>query len=219
MFTDPTRNRPVPETPSIFIVDGNAAVRTSLSSLIRSAGWWPRAVGSAEEFLAAPRMVGANCLITELQLPGLNGLELQERVRDRADTPVIFLSSSANIQTTVQAMKAGAFEFLQKPLIGEVLLCAVRGAIERSRMALRCQAQARTLHHRYESLSPREREVMNLVVSGRLNKQVGGALGISEITVKVHRGSLMRKMQAGSFAELVGMALNLSRPTASWIFS
>ena len=156
-----------------------------------------------------------SCLLVELNLPGVGGLELQRLVSDRAEMPIIFMSSRADVQATVQAMKAGAFDFLIKPFVGDVLLRAIRQAIERSRAEIRHLATMRALQDRYESLSRREREVMELVVSGRLNKQVGGELGISEITVKAHRGKLMRKMQAGSFAELVNMATSLGRTAAA----
>lgn len=218
MFT-PNANPPPRDlgTPTVFIVDSNAAARESLALLIRSEGWWPCTMASAEEFLAAPRPAAPNCLITELQLPGLSGLELQKLVLDRTETPIIFLSASADVHASVQAMKSGALEFIPKPYVRATLLDALRDATDRSRETLRRRAQIRALRQRYESLSPREREVMNLVVSGRLNKQVGGVLGITEDTVKAHRGSLMRKMKAGSFAELVTMALGLNSLTVSWM--
>jgi FixJ family two-component response regulator len=193
-------------TPTVFVVDGDAAVRESLESLIRSAGWQPATAASAEEFLAGPRPIAPSCLLTELHLSGLSGLELQRLVFERMEMPVIFMSSHADVQATVQAMKGGAFEFLTKPLAREVLLNAIQEALERSHAELRHLAQAQAFQKRYESLSRREREVMGMVVSGRMNKQVGGELGISEITVKAHRGKMMRKMQASSFAELVSMA-------------
>jgi FixJ family two-component response regulator len=201
-------------TPVVFVVDGDDASRDALGALVRCAGWEPRTAASADEFLQQERTVTPSCLIVELDLPGSSGLELQRLVAHRADMPVIFVSSRADIQATVQAMKGGAFEFLTKPVVPEVLLDAVRGALERSRASLRQLMQIHALQERYESLSRREREVMGLLVVGRLNKQVGGELGISEITVKAHRGRMMRKMRAGSFAELVTMAASL-RPMAA----
>jgi FixJ family two-component response regulator len=198
-----------PEMPTVFVVDGDASVRESLDGLIRSAGWQPITAASAEEFLSRPRLMTPSCLVVDLHLPGLSGLDLQRRVFDRTELPLIFISSHTDVPATVQAMKAGAFEFLTKPFADDVLMNAIGDAIERSRAALRREAQRRALEERYESLSRREREVMSLIVSGRLNKQVSGELGISEITVKAHRGKMMRKMQAASFAELVNMAARL----------
>jgi FixJ family two-component response regulator len=204
-----------PETPIVCIVEPEAATRESLASLIRSAGCEARTVASAEEFLQHPRSATVGCLLMEIDLPGLSGLDLQKLLRDdgldQAELPIIFMSSNPGVQAVVQAMKAGALEFLPKPLADDALLNAIRNAVERSHAALQQWVQVRALQKRYESLSPREREVMNLVVTGRLNKQVGGELGIAEITVKIHRGNLMRKMQAGSLAELVTMADNLRR--------
>jgi FixJ family two-component response regulator len=199
------------EQPLVCVVDADTTVRETLENLIRSAGWQCRTAASAEEFLAHPRAMTASCLLTELILPGVGGLELQRLVFDRTEMPIIFMSCQADIAATVQAMKAGAFDFLTKPLRGDELLRAVRQAVERSTAELRHLARMQALRARYESLSRREREVMELVVSGRLNKQVGGELGISEITVKAHRGKLMRKMEARSLAELVKMAANLGR--------
>jgi FixJ family two-component response regulator len=198
------------EIPNVFVVDNDRAVHESLDPLIRAAGCQPRMVACAEEFLALTDAVGPGCLLVELDLPGLSGLELQRLVAHRGELPIIFMSARADIQATVQAMKGGAFEFLTKPLSQVVLIDAIHGAIERSRAAGRLLARTGALQARYESLSRREREVMSLVVSGRLNKQVGGDLGISEITVKAHRGKMMRKMKATSFAELVTMAASLS---------
>lgn len=202
-----------PETPVVFVVDGDASIRQALDRLIRAAGWRPRTAASAEEFLSSERIAAAGCVLTELELPGQSGLELQRRLADRPELPIIFMSGRADIQATVRAMKAGAFEFLTKPCRTELLLEAIRGAIERSHAALQHCVRMRALQLRYESLSRREREVMSLLVCGRLNKQVGGELGISEITVKAHRGKMMRKMQAGSFAELVTMAASLQGDT------
>jgi FixJ family two-component response regulator len=204
------------KTPVVFVVDGDAAARKELESLIRSAGWEAKAAASAEEFLEHERSVAPSCMLVELELPGSSGLHLQRLVADRIDMPIIFMSSRADIHATVQAMKAGAFEFLTKPLVPEVLLVAMQRALERSHAARRQLMQSQALQQRYESLSRREREVMSLLVCGRLNKQVGGELGISEITVKAHRGKMMRKMRASSFAELVTMAASLrSRAAAS----
>ena len=193
----------------VFVVDADASVRETLEALIRSAGWEACACASAEEFLQHERATTVSCLLVELDLPGSSGLELQRLVAARTDLPIIFMSARADIQATVRAMKAGAFEFFTKPVVAEVLLDAIRGALERSETALRQLTQIHALQERYESLSRREREVMGLLVRGRLNKQVGGELGISEITVKAHRGRMMRKMHASSFAELVTMAGNL----------
>jgi FixJ family two-component response regulator len=197
-------------TPIVFVVDDDISVRESLELLIRSAGWEPETFESAQEFLSRPRVSVPSCLILDVGLPGLNGLELQERVAlDRTDMPIMFITGYGDVPTTVQAMKAGAVEFLTKPYRDDVLLSAIRQALERSRTALDHAAEIRVLRDRYALLSRREREVMALVVSGHLNKQVGGELGISEITVKAHRGKVMRKMGAKSLADLVTMAARL----------
>jgi FixJ family two-component response regulator len=198
-----------PAAPVVFIVDGDEIARNALEALIRSVGWEARTAATAEEFLAHERAMTPSCLLVELQLPDSSGLALQKLVADRTDLPVIFMTGRADIQATVQAMKGGAFEFLIKPVVPEVLLDAIRAALERSEAARRHMMQINALQERYGSLSRREREVMSLLVRGRLNKQVGGELGISEITVKAHRGRMMRKMHAGSFAELVTMAASL----------
>jgi FixJ family two-component response regulator len=190
----------------VFVVDDDVSIRESLELLIGSAGWQPQLFGSAREFLSHPRVSVSNCLVLDVGLPDLNGLDLQKLVADRVDTPIIFITGFGDVPTTVQAMKAGAIEFLTKPFSDEVLLEAIRQAMERSRAALDQQAGVRGLRDAYASLSVREREVMALVVSGLMNKQVGGELGISEITVKAHRGQVMRKMMANSFADLVNMA-------------
>ena len=195
--------------PVVYVVDANPVMREALEARIRAAGYQPCMIGSAEEFLAWPRGKSACCLLVEKHLPGMSGLELQKLVLDRAEMPIIFLSSETDVEATVQAMKAGAMEFLTKPVPGDVLMHAIGQAIRCSHAALHHHSQMQALQQRYESLSRREREVMNLVVTGRLNKQVGGALGISEITVKAHRGRMMRKMQARSLAELVNMATSL----------
>ena len=204
-------------TPIVFVVDDDVSVRESLESLIRCEGWQPHTFASAQEFLACPRAHVPSCLVLDVSLPGLNGLDLQKRVAiERTDMPIIFITGYGDVPMTVQAMKAGAAEFLTKPFNDDVLLAAVRAALERSRVALSLGAEMRVLRDRYASLSQRERQVMALVVSGLLNKQVGGELGISEITVKAHRGKVMQKMKANSLADLVKMATRL-RPTAEAI--
>jgi FixJ family two-component response regulator len=196
----------------IYIVDDDDSVRESLQCLLEQLGCRVVAFGSALEFLRHPRPAAPGCLILDLTLPDLNGLELQRRLaRDQAAAiPIIFITGHGDIPTTVQAMKAGAVEFLTKPFRGEILLDAVDAALERSRASLDQHADLQVLRERHRRLSRREREVMALVVQGQLNKQVGGELGISEITVKSHRGRVMRKMQARSLADLVNMASRLS---------
>jgi FixJ family two-component response regulator len=202
-------------TPIVFIVDDDVSVRESLELLIRCEGWQPETFASGQEFLDYPRIPVPNCLVLDVSLPGLNGLDVQRLVADdRTDMPIIFITGHGDVPMTVQAMKAGAVEFLTKPFNDDVLLTAVRAALERSRAALGHEAEMRMLRERYASLSQRERQVMALVVSGLLNKQVGGELGISEITVKAHRGKVMQKMKAGSLADLVRMATRL-RPARS----
>jgi FixJ family two-component response regulator len=197
-------------TPIVFVVDDDISIRESLELLIRSEGWKPETFASAQEFLARPRVFVPTCLVLDVSLPGLNGLDLQKRVAiERIDMPIIFITGHGDVPMTVQAMKAGAVEFLTKPFGDEVLLSAIRHALERSRTALAHEAEMLGLRECYASLSPREREVMALVVSGLLNKQVGGELGISEITVKAHRGQVMQKMKADSLADLVRMAARL----------
>jgi FixJ family two-component response regulator len=197
-------------TPIVFVVDDDVSVRESLELLIQCAGWQPETFASAREFLAHPRVLVPSCLVLDVSLPDLNGLDLQKRVApDRVDMPIIFITGYGDVPMTVQAMKAGAVEFLTKPFDDEVLLSAIRHAIERSETALGEEAEIRALRDCYASLSGREREVMALVVSGLLNKQVGGELGISEITVKAHRGKVMHKMKADSLAGLVNMAARL----------
>ena len=193
--------------PVVFVVDDDVSVRESLELLIDNEGWQPRTFACAQEFLDSPRAVVPSCLLLDISLPGLSGLELQKRVAvERTDIPIIFITGYGDVPKTVQAMKAGAVEFLTKPFNAEVLLTAIRQALERSRLALAQEAELRELRSRYASLTPREREVMALVVFGLLNKQIGGELGISEITVKAHRGQAMQKMKANSVADLVKMA-------------
>ena len=200
--------------PIVYVVDDDISVRESLELLIADAGWRPEVFASAEEFLARPREPVASCVVLDVRLPDLDGLELQKRIADRPHLPIIFITGRGDIPMTVQAMKAGAVEFLPKPFGPEVLLSAIHGAIERSRALLAIEADLRALRDRNESLTSRERDVMALVVRGLLNKQVAGELGISEITVKVHRGRMMRKMGARSLAELVNMAARLGLATA-----
>jgi len=196
--------------PLVFVVDDDISVRESLEALIRVGGWRAEAFDSARAFLARPIQLVPSCLLLDVNLPDLNGLDLQQSVAaERAYMPIIFITGYGDVQTTVRAMKAGAVEFLTKPFDADTLLEAIRTAIERSREALADEAERRALLARYESLSPREREVMTLVVEGLLNKQVGSDLGISEITVKAHRGSVMRKMHATSLPDLVHMAARL----------
>jgi FixJ family two-component response regulator len=203
------------DKPIVFVVDDDLSVRESLELMIESEGWQPEMFVSARDFLLRARPTGPCCLILDVNLPELNGLELQKQLTERKDMPIIFISGYADVPMSVQAMKAGAVEFLTKPLQHDVLATAICGAIERSREALRLGSEMQGLRERYESLSLREREVMALVVSGLLNKQVGGQLGISEITVKAHRGQVMRKMMAGSLADLVTIAARLElRSTA-----
>src|SRR5579863_6751617 len=196
--------------PIVFVVDDDISVRESLELLIRCEGWRPEIFCSGQEFLARPRALVPSCLVLDFSLPGLNGLEVQKRIAvERADMPIIFITGYRDVPMTVQAMKAGAVEFLTKPFGEDALLSAIRAALEHSRVALSRGVEMRMLQDRYRSLSHREQQVMALVVSGLLNKQIGGELGISEITVKAHRGKVMQKMKADSLAGLVRMAAKL----------
>jgi FixJ family two-component response regulator len=195
--------------PIIFVVDDDISVRESLEALLETAGWRAETFASAQEFLSRPRTPAPSCLVLDVSLPDLNGLDLQKRIADRIDMPVIFITGHGDIPMSVRAMKAGAVEFLTKPFDDDALLKAIGDAIERSRLALGNAAEIQALRDSYASLTQRERQVMELVVAGLLNKQVGNGLGISEITVKVHRGKVMQKMKADSLAQLVAIAARL----------
>jgi len=201
-------------TPTVFVVDDDVSVRESLQALIARAGYRPEVFDSAEAFLAHPGQRLLGCLVLDVSLPDLNGLELQKRLANEDALPIIFITGHADIPMTVRAMKAGAVEFLTKPYGPDVIVGAIANAVERSRASLRERATLQALRDRYDSLTPRERQVMALVVRGLLNKQVGRDLGISEITVKAHRGRVMTKMGARSVPELVNMADRLGHPTA-----
>jgi FixJ family two-component response regulator len=202
------------DTPVVFVVDDDISMRESLEVLIQASGWQAETFASGQDFLDRPRASVPSCLILDVGLPDFNGLDLQKRVAvDRSDMPIIFITGYCDVPTSVQAMKAGAIEFLTKPFGDDALLGTIRDALELSRRALEHDAYTRALRERYASLTPREREVMVLVVSGLLNKQVGGELGISEITVKAHRGQVMRKMKADSLPALVNMVSRLGLPT------
>ncbi len=199
-------------TPIVFVLDDDVSVRESLQRIIRCEGWQPRAFASVEEFFARPPAAVPNCLVLDVSLAGLDVLSVQRRVSiERHETPLIFITGNGDVRTSVQAMKAGAFEFLTKPFRDDVMLNAIREALERSHVALEHEAEMSVLRDSYASLSPRERQVLALVVSGLLNKQVGRELGISEITVKAHRGKVMQKMKADSLPDLVKMAGRLGR--------
>ncbi|HKG62294.1 MAG TPA: response regulator [Pyrinomonadaceae bacterium] len=198
------------QQPIVFVVDDDVSVRESLELLIKFAGWQPETFASAEEFLAHPRTTTPSCLVLDVSLPDLNGLELQKLIgSERIDMPIIFITGHGDVPMTVQAMKAGAVEFLIKPFDDEALLSAIRHAIKHSAAVLENQAEITILRSSYESLTPRERDILLLVVGGMLNKQIGVKLGISEITVKAHRGKVMQKMKVDSLADLVKTAVRL----------
>lgn len=205
-----TSREPQFDTPVVFVVDDDISIRESLESLIQWAGWQPLTFSSAHEFLTAPRRSVPSCLVLDVTLPGLNGLELQNLIAtEQKDLPIIFITGHGDIPMSVKAMKAGAVEFLTKPIDDEALLAAIANAINRSKAELESETEIKELSDRYSSLTPREREIMLLVVSGLLNKQIGMKLGISEITVKAHRGKMMQKMDADSLADLVRMSVSL----------
>jgi FixJ family two-component response regulator len=208
------RSTMAPEKSIVFVVDDDISVRESLELLIHAAGWHPELFASAQAFLGYPPAFVPHCLVLDISLPGLNGLDLQKRViAERPEMPIIFITGYGDVAKTVQAMKAGAVEFLTKPFADDVLLEAIRHALERSRGSLAQAADLQGLIERHASLTLREQQVMKLVVGGLLNKQVGGELGISEITVKAHRGKVMQKMKADSLADLVKMAAKLRMDT------
>jgi FixJ family two-component response regulator len=201
--------------PTVFVLDDDSSVRESLRLLIESAGWASETFGSARDFLAHPRSSAPSCLVLDFYLPDTDGCHVQRLLAGRVDLPIIFISGSGDVPTTARAMKAGAVDFFTKPFVNDLLLGAMREALGRSQAVLTWVERTRALRDNYESLSPRQREVMALIVDGRLNKQVGGQLGISEITVKAHRSKVMRKMNADSLPDLVRMADTLSMRSAA----
>lgn len=203
------------ERPTVFVVDDDASMRDALKNLLRSVGLEVEAFGDAQDFLSCPRAKGPGCLVLDVRLPGLSGLELQRKLKEaKIQIPVIFITGHGDIQMSVRAMKAGAIEFLTKPFRDQDLLDAVQQAVEQDTEVRKAQAEVQSLRERYDSLSPREQEIMAHVVAGLLNKQIAGKLGTSEATVKMHRGHLMQKMQADSLADLVRFGQVLSLPSA-----
>ncbi len=206
----PSRRTPSRSIPTVFVVGGDLHLRQPLEAMIHAAGWRSEAFASGHDFLAHPRTAAPCCLVLDLNLPDLSGLELQERMTaERIEVPLVFLTDHSDVRVAVHAMKRGAIDFLTRPLDSNALLEAIRQALRRSEVVLSRDEEMQRLRANFASLSPREREVLTMVASGQPNKVVGGKLGISEITVKMHRGNAMRKMKAGSFAHLISMACKL----------